>query len=289
MGLTHFVESQGWLAAAIRSDPALADKEPTLRFDDDIYFTTLDLSRPLPASWQFVKSARSISWTVGIGILALLGVALLKDVVPEVGFHGARDFILERTEKGRSVARWPVWGRHVSSLAMLAFAAAALYFVARSRATAASSAIFVAVGTIVFAIAVMRLRARAARRAASGLAHYSWVPALVVSGIVTTLRGVLGVPFAYAPSPFTERHAEVRRLHALGPILLGSVALVLLVMARLTRVPLTFELGFAALIMTASILAPVQPHDGGYLGRLVHRCSLVAVAVVALLIGTHVI
>jgi hypothetical protein len=60
-------------------------------------------------------------------------------------------------------------------------------------------------------------------------------------------------------------------------------------MARLTRVPLTFELGFAALIMTASILAPVQPHDGGYLGRLVHRCSLVAVAVVALLIGTHVI
>jgi len=284
-GLSHFVESQGWFAAAIRADSELRDKEAKLLFDDSIYFTTLDLSRPLPPDWHFATSAHMISLVLGIGLLIGAG---LQEVAWELGSHTARERFMESAEHGR-LEHMRLWGRHIPAGVMVGLAGLALYFIARTPTSTVAETLFLALGAMALAFAVMRLRAASARRSGAGVAQYSWTPALVVMTVATGLHSAFGLPLAYAPPPFAEGHPELRRFHALGPILLSAAAIGLLLFARWTRVPLTFELGFAAFVIAFSVLTPIPPHDGGYLGRFARRCALLGVVAVAFLIGTHVL
>jgi cellulose synthase operon protein C len=284
-GLSHFVESQRWLAAAGRADSDLRDKQPEFLFDDSLYFTTLDLSRPLPPEWHFATSAREISLTIGFGLLLIGGLA---ETGYELASHRIREAFMESTEGGR-LSRLTLWGRRIPAAAMLVLACAAAYLIARSPTSTSEESIFVVLGVLVLALGVMRLRLETARRRGRPLAHYSWTPALVVGAAAAGLHSFTGAPVAYAPTPFTEEHRELRRFHLLGPTLLGSFAIILLIEARISAVPLAFELGFAGFIMTFSILTPVPPHDGGYFGRLARRIALGAVIILAFLIGAHVL
>jgi hypothetical protein len=107
----------------------------------------------------------------------------------------------------------------------------------------------------------MRLRMMVARRDQVRTRHYSWLPAIFVGGAATL------VGLGYAPLPATDdvEGSLPQRARWFGTALLGSVTLLLLIVGRVSEVPLASDLGAAALVMTASSLTPIEPYDGAYL------------------------
>ena len=83
MGPSHVLESQGELAVAIRQDPELRERDHELIPDEDIVFTTLDLSKPLPPDWHFSTSEQRTPITVATIVFALLLFRLVKAVAQE--------------------------------------------------------------------------------------------------------------------------------------------------------------------------------------------------------------
>src|SRR5581483_2766344 len=77
-GPSHMVESQGQIAEAIRTDSSFRDQDRTFMFDDDSFFTTLDLSKPLPPTWHFAASTKRTPVAVAGVVLALLLFRLVK-------------------------------------------------------------------------------------------------------------------------------------------------------------------------------------------------------------------
>jgi hypothetical protein len=63
----------------------------------------------------------------------------------------------------------------------------------------------------------------------------------------------------------TERPAPA--VHWIGPLATGAAALGLLVLSVVTDVPAARALGAVALIMTASLLTPFEPLDGGHVAK----------------------
>jgi hypothetical protein len=74
LGPRHILASQGSFARAIRLDGALRKREHRLVFDDLPYFTSLDLSKPLPPNWRFADVQRRTPITVVALFVVLLAV-----------------------------------------------------------------------------------------------------------------------------------------------------------------------------------------------------------------------
>ena len=53
-------------------------------------------------------------------------------------------------------------------------------------------------------------------------------------------------------------------MHWIGPLLSSTAALVLLILAAWLSIPSTLELASVALVMSASMLTPIKPLDGGF-------------------------
>ena len=85
LGGGHALESQGAFGRALRLDGGLADHEREIIFDNDPYFTTLDLSRPLPSQWEFAESQTrapiAVSALVVVFILLRLGRMVATELV----------------------------------------------------------------------------------------------------------------------------------------------------------------------------------------------------------------
>ena len=75
MGFRHALASEGAFARAFRADPELRGRTRTFVADDDLYFTTLDLSKPLPPKWEFASTQeRTPLAVVGLGLALLFGL-----------------------------------------------------------------------------------------------------------------------------------------------------------------------------------------------------------------------
>lgn len=76
-----------------------------------------------------------------------------------------------------------------------------------------------------------------------------------------------------------------KRVHGIGPVGAGVIALILFVEAAAVGIPLTQSLGAAALVMAASMLVPIEPLDGASLGGagVIGGLGLVGVAVLTTL------
>ena len=65
-----------------RADPDLRGRERTFVTDSDPYFTTLDLSKPLPPKWEFARTQeRAPVAAAGFAIALLLGLQLSRTLV----------------------------------------------------------------------------------------------------------------------------------------------------------------------------------------------------------------
>jgi len=267
-GPGRFLAAQGALSRAVRLDPGLRFRKLVVVSDDEPYFTTLDLSKPLPPQWSFATSQRrggfAVATVVVVGLL-LRGWfrswrAYWRD---ELNWAAATEFanrVRRRWRRMRHVravppARLPSW---------LAVGATLLVFVGPAVAGHQLDVVAALVlGLGVAAVVVLYLRARTllAERADVRLRHFTWTPSLLVAAVL----GSVGA--AWAPVPASADRTAVRRLHSLGPLALGLAALCFLLVARLTGTPVTRALGVSALTMMQTVMLPVRPYDGAFLSK----------------------
>jgi hypothetical protein len=152
-----------------------------------------------------------------------------------------------------------------STTGVAAIAATVIVFVLpllRSPEASLTSAILLVLGVGILIVIVLRSRVLVARRAGVTLRQRGWPPG-IVGGL--GLAGLLGL--AWAPLPVAETSRPATAVHWIGPIATGAAALCLLTLGVALEVPTTMALGSAALVMTASLLTPIEPVDGAIVAK----------------------
>lgn len=277
MGPAHAVESQGQLAEAIRTDSTLRNQNHTFISDDDVFFTTLDLSKPVPPDWHFATSTKRAPITAATIVIALLLFRLVKALAVDKVSDAATERMLHTSRHGR-LSRFAHLGSQVpGAVAVIATVAVFVYPLTQSSGTTLTDIALLGIGIAVTTLAFMRLRTAMARREQITTRHYTWIPALVVGGAAAAL----GVGYAPLPATDDEEGSLPRAARWVGTAVLGLITLVLLVAGRLTEVPLTSDLGAVCLVMTSSALTPVEPYDGAFLEEEGHTGLLIAVGLAA--------
>jgi tetratricopeptide (TPR) repeat protein len=256
-GFLHFVRAQGALGKAGSLNFDLKNQEPALTFDDEVYSSTIDVSKEIPADWHHGASARSNSNALTLGLVLLLAVRaggeLARDLL--AGFFGERTL-------GRKKPKWlstllethPWWpaGAAVSWLSLLYLSGAH-----------SVSELLLCGGA---ALALLGLHALVPRFVGAGeLRNVTWLPA----SLLTVLLSLVGLGFA-PPAPLVDadgvEEAAVARNHRVAILGLAVVTLVLGGVAVATAVPVARANAIMALILLSSALIPVHPLDGAHLG-----------------------
>jgi len=279
LGPLRLLASQGSYGTATRLDSSLAQHPPSPMLDDVPYATNLDVSKPLPAHWTFADRQRTAP-IAAAGFAAILALALgLARALLPARLPGGADrwlgMLNSWTRRARSVAvlrRWP-----------LAVAITVAVFVWPVRAQPEGGWLWVGLfvaGLLLLILLAGSARALAARPTGLRFSQESWAPGLVL-GVCTMLAGLAWAPLPVAQStaPDDEQPssadagddgdetpmvpADVINLHWAAPAALGAIALAQLLLAAWLDVPLTRSLGAAGLVMTASLLTPIKPVDGG--------------------------
>lgn len=256
LGPAEMVRSQAALSQAVRLDRGLRDREREIVFDSEPYFTTLDLSRPLPPRWTFVSSYERAPVGVAAGVLVLVVLRLLLVLLPEQGSGAVVHRVLER-QRRRQAGGWS-WlnSRMTAWIAVTASVVVLVWPALLSRAMSLSERVLLAVAALLLVGVYVRARVVWSRMHRVEIEHRTWPAALALAAITAS------VGVGWTPMPVAEPQRSVRRFHVVGPIAVGAVAILLLLAGRLTEVPLSRGMGAGGLTVSASLLLPVHPYDG---------------------------
>lgn len=256
-GLLRAPHAQGALGRAFELDPDLAKRKRQLITDERLYFTELDLSKPLPPKWDFASSQQqSPLVATGLTLMLLLGLQGAR----AAGGRGLTGGAPKWLDAARTLlTRLPgaLSSFAPSAVAVAATIAVFLWQAIGASADRAASVALLALGLIALIALVMRARVLVARRLGVTVSQRGWRPAIVVA----LAAAPFGIP--WAPLPIAETERPEPRVHLVGPVVSAATGLVLLILSAWLHVPLTRSLGIAAIIMAASMLTPVKPLDGG--------------------------
>jgi tetratricopeptide (TPR) repeat protein len=270
MGPLHVFAAQGSLGKATKLDKRLEHHAPSPVFDDVPYVTNLDLSKPLPAHWTFVDSQRHAPIAAaGLAAILLLGLGLARTLLPS-GIPGGAERWLSLLDAGSERVRRLRWLHH--PLLAVAVTVALFVWPLRTQPTGGwlPVTLFVA-GLLVLAAVAIQARVVAMSRTHVRISQEAWPPGLIL-GTAVTLVGLGWAPLPVARADAEDQEAEevpdtarapFANLHWAAPAVLGVLALAQLLLAAWLDIPLTRSLGAAALVMTASLLTPIKPVDGG--------------------------
>lgn len=257
-GAAHMLASQGALGRAFGLDEGLRDRKRELTTDDAIVFTELDLSKPLPPRWSSVDvQERSPVAAAGFALLVLLGLRLGRRMLASrFGGDLAGRLIDPLMQLSTRYPRVPVYTPSiVAALATVATFAVGLL---RPGAGGLADAVVLIVGLVVLIVGVGRGRALAARDAGVTLHERGWTPGIALGAAAAA------VGTAWAPLPVAQPSAPAPAVHWIGPALTAIAAFGLLVVGVWLNIPSTHALAAVALVMTASLLTPTKPLDGGF-------------------------
>ncbi len=260
-GPQHALAAQGALARALRLDGELADRRHRLVTDEHLYITNLDLSKPLPPTWDFASS--QTRWPLpaaGLALALLLGLQAARAAAAR-GLVGGTPKWVEAARDLLSRVPGALTTFAPSAVAVLATLAVFLWPAAHGNDAGLVSILLLAAGLAALVTAVMRARVLAARRAGVSVSQRAWRPAILVGAAAA----VTGVP--WAPLPVADPEQPTPGVHLSGPAVAAAAGLVLLVLGVWLQVPVTRALGVAALVMAASMLTPVAPLDGARLEK----------------------
>jgi cellulose synthase operon protein C len=257
-GLVQALAAQGAFGRAITADHSLLTRSHRLSLDNEVYVTNLDLSKPLPPNWTFSTiEKRPLASSLGL-VLALVAALQIGHALADSQGIGSRagEWLLRFAEA--LLKRLP--GRHALTPAFVAVIATAIVFLMpllRSDGANLVDAVLLTLGVGAMIAAVWRGRVLVARRNGIALTQRGWRPAIVI-GLAAAVVGV-----TWAPLPIARTDGDAPAVHWIGPIICSAIACVLLVMSVLIGVPIARTLAGSGLIMTASILVPIKPLDGG--------------------------
>ena len=238
------------------------------------------MSRPLPPRWSLSGvEPGAPAPAAGLLALALLALGLARVAGAQALTAQAQTWLestLDRIERVRWLNRWqsPIWA--VAVTAALFAVPAALH-----ASDQVASMVVVTAGVVVLALAAMRARVAAARRAGLIARHRTWGPA-VVFGAATAVFA------SWAPLPVVHVPRSVPRVHAAAPVALALLSVVLFLEAAALQLPVLRTLASAAIVTAASVLVPVPPPDGAELGAT-HLLAGAGIVGVALLLGLGVL
>ena len=260
----------GALARAAVLDSGFRGEAPSLRVDDEVYSTGLDLSKPVSPTWQFARGAhldaRPFAVIAFISGLLRLVWALLYD------------------EVGGRVAEWLVRRReHESPLAALTrlrlppvFAAAATLVImlmpAVKELDPSPMEVIALSGVIAALIGTLLVPRWLLAPQVGSISHFASLPA-IAAGVV---GAGIGVGFAPVPCLNATDREVPRRVRWSGPICLAGLMVLLFIETWTTELPLVRVATLSAVTLLSSALIPVPPMDGGYLH---HRSRELAIGV----------
>lgn len=271
-GLGHALSSQGSFARAFALDDGLRDREHEFISDDRILFAKLDLSKPLPPDWSFAAGQdRAPATAAGFALALLLALRLGRGLMTKGAGDNARKYL---DLLGARLSRLP--GTTPALLAVVA-TVAVLAWPTVHGAASLMSVILLVLGSLALMVIVWRARLVAARAVGVHLRQSGWAPG-IAAAVGATLMGA-----GWAPLPVATTEGDARVVHWIGPLASALMGVALLVLGTWLGVPATSALGTIALVMTASLLVPIKPLDGGFLGEgavaIVTNVLLVAVGV----------
>ena len=256
-GVAHALASQGAFGRAFGQDDGLRDRARSFIADDTVFFTDLDLSKPLPPRWGYTANQERAPVTAaGIGLLVLLGLRLGRTLLaPSFGGSLAGRFmepVMSLFERFRRIPQYVP--AIVAVLATVAVFGAGLL-----RGGGGSVEGFVLViGVLALAAIVVRGRMLFARQAGVTVGQRGWAPGIALGAVVAAFGS------AWAPLPIAEPSEPAPAVHWIGPVLTGLAALGLLVLGAWLSTPGTIALASVAIVVTASLLTPTKPLDGGF-------------------------
>ncbi|MDR0783910.1 MAG: tetratricopeptide repeat protein, partial [Propionibacteriaceae bacterium] len=256
-GVAAFLRSQGALGQAGLLNRELKDRDPIWAFDNEVYASGLDVSKPIPADWQLSGTIRTTSTGITIGLIIIialrLGWALGSDWLTGRWREGAL-----RRWQGRpgGLARIVAWRPHPAITTVIS--AGALLWLGGANGVGE----WVLCALVVAAILSLHaftphLTSRLPVR------HTSYPP-----GSLMTLIGLpFGVGFA-PPAPLVGTGVNglgvvsSRIVARVGVATVGLLAVLFALGAGLTGVPTARTATTLALILAGSALTPIPPLDG---------------------------
>ena len=257
-GLRHALSSQGAFGRAFRADAGLADRRRELIADDAVFFTNLDLSKPLPPRWSYARAQEGAPVAAaGFALIVLLGLRLGRRLLAtRFGGDLAGRLIEPLTELARRYPRVPIYTPWLVAVAatIATFAVGLL----KPGAGGTIDAVVLVVGVLALIVLVLRGRSLGARNAGVKVGRRGWTPGIALAAAATAFGT------AWAPLPVAEPERPAAAVHLIGPVLTGLAALGLLILGAWLAIPGTLALAAAALVITASLLTPAKPLDGGF-------------------------
>lgn len=269
-GIAHFVRSQGAFGRAADLDATYRDQDRIVQFDEEIYDSGLDLSRPIPKDWTLTQTSHSRVHYVGIGLIIL---ALLR-----VAWALGSDWLVGRGVE-RAITREA--GRYPLLRQMVDARPSPLWTTLVTLGSLVLLSGFAGLGELIFVVGIglALLGAHSlAPRVLSGqvtIRQTSFLPA----SMLTVGLAAVGLGFA-PPAPIANTDHEVSvTARRSGIALLCLLTLVFGLAARKSAVPVARASATSALLLASSALVPVPPLDGARLG--LQRSVELAVAVTA--------
>jgi hypothetical protein len=251
----HVFASEGALARARALDSKLDSRGPVPFFDDTTYISHLDLSKPLPANWTFASTQNHASVAAaGLSVILVIAFGLIRSLAARATPGGAQKWFDTIGALDRKVPDLPLLRN--PALGIVATAAFLLWPLHSGPTDGWFAVLVFAVGLLILIAVVMRVRDLAASREHIAVKQETWPPG-VAFGLVVTLVGA-----GWSPLPVARAPGKATGVHWAGPLAIGILAIVLLVLATWLNVPITRSLGAAGLVMAASLLTPVTPLDG---------------------------
>ena len=221
-----FLKAQGAMGKATRLDGRFRDADRAPAFDEEVYDSGLDLSRPIPDDWKLVKTSRSRPSLIGLGLLLL--------VLFRIGWALGSDWVV-----GRGLERAIGGGLRTHPRVRRAFEArpsalwtsrqlAALLFLSGSSGRGETGFLLVLLS------ALLAAHALAPRLLSPGtpLRQASFVPASVIA----VLLALPGLGFGAAGPIAEDANALGVAVRTAGVVVLGVVTVVLGVVAWATAV-----------------------------------------------------
>jgi len=252
----HFVESQGALARATLLDRAYSDSEPSVAFDEMIYDSGLDVSKPIPANWALATAAREPLHPFTLLMAILLGLSLVAAAFKDQLSGKVWEGLVARTQKLK--VRIP--GRLPVAVGIIAAVLVELWCLP-SGSGGPWWMLSIGLGTAALVGLVPSLRT-VMGRGGDAVHQFSWSPFLAVS----VLGGLLGLGFS-PMSAMTDGPTEQRTVRLWGLIGLGAGVCVAIGSTLVSGNPIARLLALVGIASWGAQVFPIAPMDGAHLSK----------------------